>query len=357
MIPSDDGGGSARRRGLHVKLANLLICCAVAAGSIAVPARLHAQPVDSPNIAGSEDMPWNKGVPQATRAEAREVFLEGNRLFKIPLFSRAVEKYSEALEKWKHPAFYFNLAIAQINLGQWLEARESLESALKYGPDPLRADRFEEAKKQLVDVEHHLGRIQVRCSTPGAEVTLDAATLFTGPGQRELWVTASAHEVTAKKTDYGTQARRVAVAPGAQEAVELTLRKMVLEDPPKWKYWTLVAAGAGVAAASGVLHGLSAHDFSSFDSGFAKLTCAPMGCKQDQISSQLNSRLNRARLEQRIAVGGYIAGGALIATGAVLLNFARPRLVEQDDAALRGGVSLAPVVSSDMLGVVVTVNP
>lgn len=118
-----------------------------------------------------------------------------------------------------------------------------------------------------------------------------------------------------------------------------------------------MAAGAGVAAASGVLHGLSAHDFSSFDSGFAKLTCAPMGCKQDQISSQLNSRLNRARLEQRIAVGGYIAGGALIATGAVLLNFARPRLVEQDDAALRGGVSLAPVVSSDMLGVVVTVNP
>jgi len=171
---------------------------------------------------------------------------------------------------------------------------------MKYGADPLRADRFEEARKQLVEVERHLGRIRVSCTTTGAEVTLDAAPLFTGPGQREIWVTARAHEVTAKKADFGTQARRVAVAPGAQEAVELTLRKMVLEDPPKWKYWTLVAAGAGVAAASGVLHGLSAHDFSTFDSGFAKLSCSTIGCKPNEIDSQLSSRLNRARLEQKI---------------------------------------------------------
>jgi tetratricopeptide (TPR) repeat protein len=357
MIPVDDRHGAARRRGLHVKLANLLTCCAVIAGLVAAPARLHAQPVDAPNIAGGENMPWNKGVPQDVRAAAREAFLEGNRLFKIPLFSRAVEKYAEALEKWKHPAFYFNLAIAQINLGQWLEAREDLELAMKYGPDPLRADRFEEARKQLVEVEHHLGRIRVSSPTSGAEITLDGAPLFTGPGQREIWVTARAHEVTAKKEDFGTQARRVAVAPGAHETVELSLRRMVLEDPPKWKYWTLVAAGAGVAAASGVLHGVSAHDFSTFDSGFAKLSCASDGCKPEQIDSQLNSRLNRARLEQKIAVGGYIASGALVATGAVLLYFARPRLVEQEETASRGGLSLAPVVSRDMLGVVVTVSP
>ena len=356
MIPVDDTG-AARRRGLHVKHANLLTCCAVIAGLSAAPARLHAQPADAPNIAGDENMPWNKGVPQDVRAAARDAFLEGNRLFKIPLFSRAVEKYAEALDKWKHPAFYFNLAIAQINLGQWLEARESLELAMKYGPDPLRADRFEEARKQLVEVQRHLARIRVSCPTPGAEVTLDAATLFIGPGQREVWVTARAHEVTAKKAEYGTQARRVAVGPGAQETVELSLRKLV-EDRPwaTWKPWAVVGGGIAVAAAAGVVHGLSAHDFSSFDAGFAKLPCAAMGCRQDQIDSQLNSRLNRARLEQRIAVGGYLAGGALIAAGAVLVYMNRPHLMEREDAN-SGGVAVVPVVSSDMLGVAVTVRP
>lgn len=361
MIPVDDGGSAAHRRGLSVKTAHVLIRSAVIAGLIATPALLHAQPVDAPNLAGGEDMPWNKGVTPETRAAARDAFLEGNRLFKIPLFSRAVEKYNEALGKWKHPAFYFNLAIAQINLGQYLEARENLELALKYGAEPLRADRFEEAKKQLVEVQAHLGRIRVSCPTPGAEVTLDGATLFTGPGDREVWVTAHAHEVTAKKPEYGTQARRVAVAAGAQETVSLSLRKLI-EDRPwaTWKPWAVVGAGVGIAAAGGVLHVLSAHDFNAYDSGFLKLSCASMGCTEQQIDQgdpHLSSRLNRARLEQKIAVGGYIAGGAMIAAGAVLLYLNRPHLMEQEDTGSRAaGVAVVPVVSADMLGALVTVS-
>jgi tetratricopeptide (TPR) repeat protein len=356
MIPPDDG--AARRRGLHVKLAHLLTCCAVFAGLTAAPTRLHAQPADAPNIAGNENMPWNKRVPENTRAAAREAFMEGNRLFKIPLFSRAVEKYSEALDKWKHPAFYFNLAIAQINLGQWLEARENLERAMKYGPDPLQEDRFEEARKQLVEVERHLGRIRVSCPTPGAEVTLDAVTLFAGPDHREVWVTARAHEITAKKPEYGTQARRVTVAPGAQEAVDLSLRKLV-EDRPwaTWKPWAVVGAGVGIAGAAGVVHGLSAHDFSTFDAGFATLSCAQLGCTQQQIDPHLSSQLSRARLEQKIAVGGYVAGGAMIAAGAVLLYLNRPHLMEREDSNPSRGVAVVPVVSSELLGVVVTVSP
>ena len=358
MIPADDG--AERRRGLHVKLAHLLTCCTVFAGLTAAPASLRAQPEDAPNIAGNENMPWNKGVPQDTRAAARDAFLEGNRLFKIPLFSRAVEKYGEALDKWKHPAFYFNLAIAQINLGQWLEARESLERALKSGPEPLRADRFEEARKQLVEVERHLGRIRVSCPTPGAEVTLDAVTLFTGPDHREVWVTARAHEITAKEPEYATQARRVTVAPGAQVAVDLPLRKLIADRPwATWKPWAVVGAGIGVTAAAGVVHVLSARDFSAFDAGFAKLICAPMGCTQQQINDgdpHLSSRLSRARLEQKLAVGGYVAGGALIAVGAVLLYHNRPHLMEREDANPGGGVAVVPVVSTDLLGVVVTVS-
>lgn len=334
-----------------------LIVCSL----IATRTPLHAQPMDAPNIAGSEDMPWNKGVAEETRTAAREAFLEGNRLFKIPLFSRAVEKYNEALDKWKHPAFYFNLAIAQINLGQYLEAREDLERALKYGAEPLRADRFEEAKKQLIEVQRHLGRIRITCPTPGAEITLDGVTLFVGPGDREAWVTARAHEVTARKPEYATQARHVTVAPGALATVDLSPHKLV-EDRPwaTWKPWAVVGAGVGIAAAGGVLHALSARDFNAYDSGFLKLSCAGMGCTQqaiDQGDPHLSSRLNRARLEQKIAVGGYIAGGAAMAAGAVLLYLNRPHLMEQADSNPNGtGVAMVPVVSRNMLGVVVTVS-
>jgi hypothetical protein len=344
-----------------MKRGHVLLCLGAIVGLTAAPRLLHAQAADAPNIAGGDNMPWNRGVTEDTRAAAREAFLEGNRLFKIPLFSRAVEKYKDALHGWKHPAFYFNLALAEINLGRYLDARENLELAMKHGAEPLRADRFDEAKKQLAEVQSHLGRIRVSCPTSGAEVTLDGVTLFTGPGDREIWVTARTHQITARKSEYGTQAKRVTVAPGARETVALSLRKLI-EDRPwaTWKPWTVVGAGAGIAVAGGVLHALSAREFDRYDTGFLQLSCAMKGCTEQQIEEMapgLSARLRRARLEQKVAVGGYVVGGAALAAGAVLLYLNRPHLMEREDMDPDGkGIALVPVISSDMLGVLVTVD-
>lgn len=354
----------------HAKIWISSVALVVTLGALGAPGRVRAQPaaapsrtstIDAPNMAGSEAMPWNRGVAEAARGQAREVFLEGNRLFKIPLFSQAVEKYDEAIEKWKHPAFYFNLALAEINLGRYLEAHDHLARAMQYGADPLRADRFAEAKKQLVEVERHLGRIHVRCQTHDAEITLDGLTLFAGPGDREVWVTPRAHEVTAKKAEYATLARRVTVAAGALETVELSPRKLV-EDRPwaVWKPWAVVGAGAVIVGLSGALHAVSARNFTAYDDGFVKLPCAAMGCSQQQIDDgdpHLGPRLDRARQEQRIAVGGYIAGGAVIAAGVVLLYRNRPHVMEREDTNPAGtGVAMAPLLSTDMIGVQVTVS-
>jgi hypothetical protein len=311
--------------------------------------------------AGSENEPWNRGVSEATREAARQVFLEGNRLFKIPLFAQAVEKYTEAIGKWRHPAFYFNLALAQLNLGQDVEAHDSLVEATRYGAAPLGVAELQEAKKQLAEIERRLGRLAVSCPTPGAEVTLDGVALLTGPGRREVWVKARAHEITAKQSEYVTQSKRVTVGPGAVQVIDLPLRKL-LEDRPfaVWTPWAVVGAGVAIAAAGGVFHGLSSRDFREYDRVFPTLSCASAGCTTAQIDEEspgLNGRLDRARREQRLAIGGYLAGGAAIVAGTVLVYLNRPRLAEQEGAGPRGsGVALVPVVSGDTLGMLVTVS-
>jgi len=328
-------------------------------GLLAGHAPLHAQGADVPSAAGGENMPWNRGVPTERRAAARQVFLEGNRLFKIPLFAQAVEKYDEALGQWQHPAFYFNLALAQLNLGQDLEARESLERALKYGAEPLGVDRFKEAQKQLGELQGHLGRIRVSCPTDGAEVTLDGRPLFTGPGRQEVWVKPQAHEVAAKRADYASRSSHVTVAPGTVKALDLPLRKLI-EDRPwaLWKPWAVVGSGVAIAAAGGVLHAISARNFDAYDAGFVKLPCATSGCtQQDLDQTHLGATLRRARLEQDVAVGGYIAGGAVIAAGIALVYMNRPHLMEQDRADSRStGVTMTPVIAPGALGVLVTVS-
>ena len=113
-----------------MKTANIAIFIGAFAGClIADLGSVNAQSPAASIILEGDNAPWNRSVPVSDREAARDLFLEGNRLFKIPLFTKAAEKYVAAIEKWKHPAFYFNLALAQLNLGQEVEAHENLKQA------------------------------------------------------------------------------------------------------------------------------------------------------------------------------------------------------------------------------------
>lgn len=318
---------------------------------------LHAQPASAQVSVDGNDKPWNRDVPPATREAAKDLFLEGNRLFNIPVYTRAAEKYIAALAMWKHPAFYFNLAITQLNLGQVLEAHGSLESALRYGKEVLEADRYQEAQKQLKEVEGLLGRIRITCPTEGAEVTLDGTTLFTGPGTREEWVKATAHQITARRAQYVTQTKQITVDAGKLETVNLLLTKLI-EDRPwtVWKPWAVVGTGVAFAAAGGAFHALSSRKFAQYDDNFLKLPCASMGCKGDEIRPEMKAQLSRAQLERKLAFGGYIAGGSVIALGAVLVYLNRPHLLEQGTPDTRNTVAVVPAFSADTVSVLVTVS-
>jgi hypothetical protein len=347
----------------NVKTSNMSMFIGVlVCGLLLGRAPLHAQSASAPTVVGGDDKPWSRGIPVERREAARALFLEGNRLFKVPLFSKATEKYTAALAAWKHPAFYFNLALAQLNLGQDVEARDNLEQALKQGEEPLGTEQFNEAKKQLQEVEGHLGRLRVSCQTQGAEVTLDGATLFTAPGSYEGWTKAKPHEITAKGAGYLSEAKRVMVAAGQLQDLELKL--VTLSEAADtgrrwavWKPWTVIVAGAAVAAGGGVVHALSSQNFNTYDDKFRALPCANTGgCQPSEIGSDLNSRLALARREQQIAIGGYIAGGALIGAGIVLLYMNRPRLTEQEAARSSTSVTVVPAVSPDVLGILVSVS-
>ncbi len=359
-------------RALATALATLAALC--------ISTSLHAQPARPPAPAapaapaaseGAEVLeldtrPWSEGVALADRHAARELFLEGNRLFRVPLFARAAVHYQAALDKWKHPAFSYNLALAQMNLGQEVEARNNLELAMRHGAEPLGAVEYEEAEKQLRHLEQQLGRVVIHCPTDGAEVTLDGVILFTGPGRYEGWVTAGAHELTAKKRDYLSEARRLEVAGG--KVAEADLRLITLDEAAGrnrrwtvWKPWAVVAAGTAVMLGGGVFHSLSAKNFSDYDDAFLRLPCVTgdgaLGCTRADIGPTLNDQLDTARQQQRLAIGAYAVGGALLATGAVLLYLNRSRVPEGEAPRLSTPrISLLPELSPNAAGVVLSVR-
>jgi hypothetical protein len=348
----------------------------VALGSMIICLLCEAAWAQSPQPAGDsavtlreEDKPWNRGISRETQDAAEALFLEGNRLFRVPLFPQAAAKYTAALRMWQHPAFYFNLALAQLNLSEDVAARDNLERALRYGEDPLGAAQFREGQHHLRELERQLGQIHITCQTTGAVVTLDGVALFTGPGSHTTWVMPRAHEITARKTDYLSESRQVIVAPGALETLELKL--ITLEEAADanrrwttWKPWAVAGAGVAIAAGGGVFHLLSSRNEDQYGKEFLRLGCANTndqatpGCQDGQIPPDLSDQLTRARRQQKIAIGSYIAGGSMVAVGVVLLALNRPRLAEQSPPSSSGRrVSVVPALSPETFGVLVSISP
>ena len=341
---------------------------ALAYGHGSAHAQAPKKPVDAPTATGTGNKPWNQGIDREVRRAAREQFREGNRLFRIPLFAQAAEQYKAALARWPHPAFYFNLAIAQLNLGQDLAARENLEQALQYGAEPLGKERYDEALAQKQELENQLGRIRVRCATPGAEVSLDGKSLFTAPGMREVWVQAETHQVTAKRAGYLPYEERIAVAPGRIQAVEFELRTLSdISDSSRrwavWKPWAVVGAGLLVGGAGALFHSRASVAFDDYDERFVQLGCAnrpstsDAGCSDDSVPPDVRDILNRAERQQAIAVSTYIAGGAVIVASFGLMYLNRPQLsAESASSSQPEAVELRPSISPDQVSVTATIR-
>jgi hypothetical protein len=228
--------------------------------------------------------------------------------------------------------------VAQLNLGQLIEAYRSFERALRYGPAAVRKDKYDQARDYLKILKKRLGRIAVECAVPGAEITLDGERLFIGPGRREALVSPGRHQLVASKAEHVPDTRQVAVSPG--ERVRHVLAPRSVDQVARrerrwagWKPWVAVAAGAGMIAGAGFLDWSSSRGFDRFDQGFeANADCVQYGCQQHELGALAEERASATR-QQQAALALYAAGGAALAAGAALIYFNRERLVPRKGAS------------------------
>jgi len=293
---------------------------------------------------------WARGVPKQNQERALELFRAGNGLLKESIFVQASEKYRQALALWNHPAIHYNLALALMNLDQPIEVHEHLVAALRFGAEPLEAEKFEYARNYKSLIENQLARVEVACDTPGAVVTLDNKTLFTAPGRYSGLVRPGAHSISATLAGYLPSDVNRTLLPG--ETANLDLRMFTAGDLTRYRRrwsaampWVVMGAGAAVAGGGALLHLQSRDKFAAFDAGIQ--ACG--GCVPP---SPLASQLSQGTLMQRAALGGYALGGAALVTGAILAYLNQPESYRIDPAQLtQERVSIFPVLGGGSGGV------
>ncbi|HEX5749352.1 MAG TPA: carboxypeptidase-like regulatory domain-containing protein [Archangium sp.] len=322
------------------------VALSLAVGSLALGAGPASAQERGSTLESAEVNPWVRGVPKKNRLEALELFEMGNARLEESLFVQALESYQKALAQWNHPAIHYNMALALMSLERPLEVHLHLTEAMRYGPDPLGSEKYENGRRYLALVEKQLARVEVSCDEPGASVSLDGQFLFVAPNRVEKLVRPGTYHVSATKGGYEPTELRQTLMPGATTPVELKLytEKELTRYKTRWPVWipwTVLGAGAAVAAGGGLLHLGVLGSYDTFDKGVE--ACG--GCMP---APALTEARQQGDLLRTVSLGAYAAGGAALVTGAVLLFLNRPQPYRIDPGVRT--LSVAPLVGDGVGG-------
>jgi hypothetical protein len=301
-------------------IALALIACM--AGTLPGPAR-----GDGP------ERPWHRGVSEERKQMAQALFTQGGDMLERLILHEARARYEAALSHWDHPQIRFYLATVLQKLGQPLDAYEHLRLALQWGPEALEPEEEAEAHRLMrALLETELAAIAVRCDEPGAQVTLNGKPWFVGPGDQRRLLLPGEHVIAAEKRGYFPVLEGVTVIAGKQAAVALALSRDEIRFRRKWaawKPWAVVAGGVVTGLVSTGLRAEARIHFAEAEQAFHDQ------CRERMCPVAHLSLLDRARWEDRLALGALAAGGVIATSGLILAwrNRPRPYRAEAGDGA------------------------
>jgi tetratricopeptide (TPR) repeat protein len=305
---------------------------------------------------GGEVRPWAQGVSAAEQQAALKLFHDGNISLNNGLFAKAADNYREALKHWDHPAIHYNLALAQMNLDQTIDAYDNMLAAVKFGEAPLQSkDKFDNAKQYVVLLEKQVATVSVACDKPGAKVSLDGKEVFVAPGKYETRVLTGKHQFVAEKQGYTTRINAPYIGPGEKFRIELKLytAEELTRYHRKWNAtwvpWAVMGGGALIAF-GGALSEFSAQStYQQYDHKIEQCNMNNQGCASTKDLTDL-----RASGDSKKTLGyvGYGVGAAAVLVGAALAYINRPEAyqIRAEDIGDEKQVSVTPIITPDGAG-------
>lgn len=299
-------------------------------------------------------------VSLADEKEARIDFLAGNDYLNNGLFLQAVDKYTEALAHWNHPAIHYNIALALINLDRPLEVYDHLTKAIAYGPAPLDKDKYDYAQEYLRLVGGQLADIEVSCDKPGARVAVDGSVVFVGPGKYTAKVRVGKHSFLAEKRGYSTRSTAPFIGPGEKYRIDLEL--YTAEDLTRyhrrwnkaWMPYSVIGAGVLFGLAGGGLELSARSSFRDYDAAVARCSEQSPNHGCDQTTPGLLSMRDSGDHKRTAGIIMYgLAGSAIVAGGVlVYLNRRQAYQISAEDLNEKL-VTVTPMVAPGMAGALV----
>jgi tetratricopeptide (TPR) repeat protein len=286
------------------------------------------------------EAPWSQGVTEEQKAKAKTLLDEGNALLIDKKYVEALDKYTQAVAVWDHPAIRFNMVRCQIQLGKNLDAYENLEKALKYGAAPLEETVYNEALAYQKLLETQIGDIKVTCKQDGVKLTIDGQPLASCPAQESRRLLAGPHQIVGTKKGLLPKTMDIVVVGGKPLGLDIKLDPLaagarIVHRWPGYVPWAIAGAGLGLSAVGGVTLWAAHNQMDSYDA-FVRANCSTQ-CNEMQTAQAKHDYYDPAQTKNTLGGVTIVVGAAAFATGAVMVYLNRGRTVYPDVAPLPGG--------------------
>jgi hypothetical protein len=289
---------------------------------------------------------------RADPVEVEEQIAKGNELRRQGHDQQALPFFQKAYQLLQTPRTEAQLGLCEEASGYPVEAEKHLSEALESPEHPFIAKNRSILEQDLAFVRTQIGDVIVEGGPSGATVFVNGAATGTLPLAAPIRVAAGKTGIEVRAPGYVTAKQPVHVSAGQQQRLTITLEKVAAapagvgagsttpgtgitgaitpgsggDNPParsgrRIAAWTtagaaVVGLGLGIGfqvAASGKLS-----DFNNgcyMVPGGDKAVAAPSSSLSDGACTSMLSDWNS---EKRWAITGYVAGGALAVTSAIL---------------------------------------
>ena len=284
-------------------------------------------------VARAEDKPWATGVTAENQKAALDLYVQANKAFEQAAspadYKQVLETYTKALALWDHPQIRYNIAVCLINLDRTVEAFDNLEQAMRFGQAAIGPDLWKQGQSYQKLLAGRVAEIEVSAE-PGASVSLDGKPL----ASTQQRVLSGDHQVVVEKPRYQTETRAIRVTGGQKVTIKIELKPIAVQSQlhrrfARWLPWTVIGVGAAVAIVGAPFMVASHSNYNTYNDDVNTMCGA--GCTPANTPSKISSELSTAKLFNNIAVSAFVSGGAILATGFVMVVLNQPRLAHVID--------------------------
>jgi hypothetical protein len=162
---------------------------------------------------------------EAARAEARERFDRGLRLFNAGDNAGALVEFRRAYDLVPNAVVLYNIGLVYAQTGRAVEATDALDRVLA-SPGQLSPDRLAIARQTRDDQAARIASVVVTANVDGARVEVDGIEVGTSPLGLPLRLTSGTHVVGLVAPGYSPQRKEIAIAGGDKQSLGFELVPM-----------------------------------------------------------------------------------------------------------------------------------